>query len=157
MCCSQCLSLSRGRQRQFELQATLNIVPLLKTVHVASVITSYSLFVLRGFWQLRGTAMIGKNWARIVPHCVDSALLFSAIALAWQLGYTPANSPWLATKIVALLIYIGIGMLAFRFAKTYRLRLFAYLAAQLVFFYIIAVAITHDPYLITWLITWLIT
>jgi uncharacterized membrane protein SirB2 len=80
---------------------------------------------------------------------VDSALLVSAIALALQLSYTPANSPWLAAKIVALLIYIGLGTLAFRFAKTPPMRLVAHLAAQLVFCYIVAVAVTHDPFLIS--------
>jgi uncharacterized membrane protein SirB2 len=149
MCSDQDLSRTRRFERQFESQTILNIVPLLKTIHVASVVTSYGLFVLRGFWQLRGTAIVRQTWVRIAPHCVDSVLLCSAIALAWQLGYSPANSPWLAAKIVALFIYIGLGMLAFRFAKTPKLRFVAFLAAQLVFLYIVAVAVTHDPLLIT--------
>jgi uncharacterized membrane protein SirB2 len=84
---------------------------------------------------------------KIAPHSVDTVLLTSAILLAWQLGYSPTNSPWLAAKIVALLIYIALGMLAFRFAKTNGLRLAAWIAALLTFAYIVAVAITHDPFL----------
>jgi uncharacterized membrane protein SirB2 len=84
-----------------------------------------------------------RRWVRISPHCVDSVLLVSAIALAWQLGYTPTNSPWLAAKIVALLAYTAPGMTAFGIGGTRTMRLVAYLAAQLVFFYIVATAITH--------------
>jgi uncharacterized membrane protein SirB2 len=120
---------------------------LLKSLHVTCVILSYLLFLLRGVWGMRGSSVMQQRWVKIAPHGVDTVLLLSAIALAWQLGYTPFNSPWLAAKIVALLFYIGLGMLAFRFAKTPRLRLFAWLAAQVVFFYIVAAAITHDPFL----------
>lgn len=88
-----------------------------------------------------------QRWVRIAPHVIDTGLLLSAVLLAWQLGYTPFNSPWLATKIAMLLVYIALGMLAFRFAKTHRMRLLAWLAAQLCFIYIVAIAMTHDPLL----------
>ncbi len=120
---------------------------LLKTIHVTSVATSYALFFLRGFWLLRGSPIMRQRWVKIAPHSVDSVLLASAILLAWQLGYSPLNSPWLAAKIMALLLYIGLGMVVFRFGKTNKTRLVAWLCAQLVFFYIVATAVTHDPFL----------
>jgi uncharacterized membrane protein SirB2 len=118
---------------------------LLKSIHVTCVVLSYTLFFLRGLWLMRDSAIMQQRWVKIAPHSVDSVLLASAIALAWQLGYSPFNAPWLAAKIVALLFYIGLGMLAFRFGRTPQVRLAAWLAAQAVFFYIVAVAITHDP------------
>ncbi|MDD2701537.1 MAG: SirB2 family protein [Sideroxydans sp.] len=123
----------------------MNDLPLLKTIHVTAVITSIALFFLRGLWLLLGSDIMQQRWVRIAPHSVDTVLLLSAIALAWQLGYSPFNSPWLATKIVALLLYIALGMLAFKFARTSAQRLTAWLAALLVFAYIAAVAVTHDP------------
>lgn len=120
---------------------------VLKTIHVSCVATSYSLFFLRGYWLLRGSSIMQRRWVKIVPHSVDSVLLASAIALAWQLGFSPLNSPWLAAKIVALLLYIGLGMVVFRFGKTSGVRLAAWLSAQLVFFYIAAAAVTHDPFI----------
>jgi uncharacterized membrane protein SirB2 len=125
----------------------LTIAQFLKIIHVSSVGISYGLFALRGFWRWHSSALMARRWARIAPHCVDSVLLISAIALAWQLGYTPVNSPWLAAKIVALLVYITLGMMALGIAGTRTKRLVAYLAAQLVFFYIVATAISHDPLL----------
>lgn len=120
---------------------------LLKSLHVTCVIISFLLFFLRGIWLLNDSPIMRQRWVRIAPHSVDTVLLVSAITLAWQLGYTPFNAPWLAAKIVALLLYIGLGMVAFRFAKTRTLRIAAWLSAQLAFFYIVAAAITHDPLL----------
>jgi uncharacterized membrane protein SirB2 len=124
----------------------LAITNFLKIVHVSSAAISYCLFALRGLWRWRGSSIMERRWVRIAPHCVDSVLLVSAIALAGQLGYAPLNSPWLAAKIVAVLVYISLGMVAFRIASTRTARMAAYLAAQLVFFYIVAAAITHDPF-----------
>jgi len=120
---------------------------LLKSLHITCVVLSYTLFFLRGLWLLNGSPLMRQRWVKIAPHSVDSVLLLSAILLAWQLGYTPFNSPWLTAKIIALLLYIGLGMLAFRFGRTRQTLLAAWLSAQLVFFYIVAVAVTHDPLL----------
>lgn len=120
---------------------------LLKHIHLTCVAFSYTLFFLRGLWLINHSPLLQQRWVRIAPHVIDTALLTSAILLAWQLGFSPFNSPWLAAKILALLLYIGLGMVAFRFAKTNQQRLVAWLAAQLAFFYIVAAAFTHDPFL----------
>lgn len=118
---------------------------MLKLIHISCVVLSFSLFFLRGIWLLRGSPLLQQRWVKIAPHSVDTVLLLSAITLAWQLGYTPFNSPWLAAKILALLLYIGLGLVTFRFAKTNHQRLAAWLSAQCVFFYIVAAALTHNP------------
>jgi uncharacterized membrane protein SirB2 len=118
---------------------------LIKSIHIGCVALSYSLFFLRGVWMLHDSPVLQQRWVRIAPHTVDSVLLASAIALAWQLGISPLTHPWLAAKIVALLLYIGIGTFALKRGKTKRIRLVAWLIAQLVFFYIVSVAVTHSP------------
>lgn len=122
-------------------------MPLLKIIHLSAVVVSFTLFFLRGIWLMRASPIMQQRWVKIAPHSVDTVLLVSAIALAWQLGYTPFNAPWLTAKIVALLLYIGLGLLAFRFARTTAQRLTAWLSALLVFCYIVAAAVTHDPQL----------
>lgn len=118
---------------------------MLKHIHVTCVALSYSLFFLRGVWMLRESPALQQRWVRIAPHALDTLLLASAIALAWQLGISPLSTPWLAAKIVALLLYIAIGSVALKRGKTKRIRLVAWLAAQAAFFYIVSVAVTHDP------------
>jgi uncharacterized membrane protein SirB2 len=118
---------------------------LIKFIHIGCVALSYSLFFLRGVWMLRDSPTLQQRWVRIAPHAVDSVLLASAIALAWQLGISPLTRPWLVAKIVALLLYIVIGTFALKRGKTKRNRMIAWLTAQLVFFYIVSVAVTHNP------------
>jgi uncharacterized membrane protein SirB2 len=118
---------------------------LLKYIHVTSVALSYSLFFVRGIWMLRDSPLLQHRWIRIAPHTVDTVLLASAIALAWQLGYSPLTHAWLAAKIIALLLYILIGTIALKRGKTKRTRLIAWLTAQAIFIYIVYVAMTHDP------------
>lgn len=95
--------------------------------------------------MLRDSPSLRQRWVKFAPHTVDTVLLASAIALAWQLGISPLSAPWLAAKIVALLLYIVIGAIALKYGRTRRIRLGAWLTAQLVFFYMLSVAVTHNP------------
>lgn len=118
----------------------------LKYLHVSAVLLSLALFVLRGVWMLTDTLAQRGRWVRIVPHVVDTVLLASALTLAFSLGWYPfVNSPWLTAKVLALLVYIGLGTVALKRGKTKTVRAVAWGAALLVFAYIVAVALQHQP------------
>ncbi|HEY0664971.1 MAG TPA: SirB2 family protein [Gallionella sp.] len=119
---------------------------LLKNLHIGCAAISYALFVLRGIWTLRGADIMRQRWVRIAPHAVDTVLLSSAIALAYTIGQYPFVVGWLTAKVLALLLYIGLGFVALRFGKSRSIRLFSWLAAQAVFLYIVLVAISHEPF-----------
>lgn len=116
-----------------------------KLIHVSCVALSYSLFVLRGVWMLRDSAMLRRGWVRIVPHVVDTLLLASAILLCLQLRLYPGADPWLTAKVLALVVYIALGTVALHRGRSKRTRLGAWLAAQGVYFYMVAAALTHSP------------
>ncbi len=120
---------------------------LIKMIHVSSVITSFLFFFMRGVWLIRESSILRQRWIKILPHVVDTILLTSAIALAYESHRTPVSDPWLTAKVSGLLVYIGLGMIAMRFGKTRRIRISAWVAAQCVFIYIVAVAITKSPVL----------
>ncbi len=117
---------------------------LLKTTHVACVILSYALFFVRGVWMIRGSAMLGRRWVRVVPHVIDTLLLASAIAMLVVMALNPFAVPWLAAKIAGLVVYIGLGIVALRRGRTRGARIAAWVAAQAVFFYIVAAAVTKQ-------------
>jgi uncharacterized membrane protein SirB2 len=121
---------------------------VLKLVHVSCAIASYAMFFQRGIWMLRGSPMIRVRWVKIVPHIVDTVLLASAVMLTLRIQQYPFVNAWLTAKVLGLLVYIGLGIAAFRFAHTHGARLAAWLAAQAVFVYIVAVALTHRPLLV---------
>ena len=119
---------------------------LLKTVHISSAAGSYILFFLRGIWSLNGSAIMSQRWIKIVPHVVDTLLIVSAIMLAFSIREYPFVDAWLTAKVIALLLYIGLGFVALRYGRSKTVRLSAWVMAQLVFTYIVLVAISHNPW-----------
>lgn len=120
---------------------------LIKMIHVSSIITSFLLFFVRGVWLIKESPALHQRWVKVLPHIVDTILLTSAIALAFHIKQNPINDSWLTAKVIGLLIYIGLGMIAMRFGKTRQTRINAWIAAQCVFAYIVAVALTKNSLL----------
>lgn len=118
---------------------------LVKMVHVTCVAVSYTLFFLRGVWLIKGSPVMRQRWVKVVPHITDTLLLASAVTLAIGIGQYPGTDAWLTAKVAGMVLYIGLGMVAFRFSKTPQARVAAWLGAQLVFFYIVATALTRNP------------
>jgi len=117
----------------------------LKMIHVATAAVSYALFFVRGIWMIDGSPRLGERWARIVPHVNDTLLLAAAIWMTILTHQYPGTHAWLTAKLAALLFYIGLGTVALKRGKTRRTRITAWLVAQAVFFYIVAVALTRNP------------
>jgi len=118
---------------------------LLKLTHVICVVLSYAGFVLRGIWMIRDSRMLERRWVRVLPHVVDTVLLASAIALAVVLKQYPLAEPWLTAKVAGLALYIVLGMVALRAGRPKPLRITVWVAAQMVFIYIVLVGLTRSP------------
>jgi len=118
---------------------------LLKLLHVGCAIATYALFLLRGIWRFGASPRAGARWVRVAPHAIDTVLLASALGMAWTLVPFPAMHPFLLAKVLAVCAYIALGMVAFRLGRTRRVRLAAWIGAQLVFMYIVGVAVTKSP------------
>lgn len=119
---------------------------LLKHLHMTFVLLTFMSFFIRGIWMWRASPLLHKRVVKILPHLIDTLLLISALMLAFQLNLTPGANPWLLTKIIALVVYIGLGVVAFKHSKP-AVRKTAWVLALLVFFYIVAVAFTKSPLL----------
>ncbi len=118
---------------------------LLKLIHVTTAAVSYALFFVRGIWMISDSPRFRERWAPIVPHVNDTLLLAAAIWMTILLRQYPGTHAWLTAKLVALLVYVGLGMAALKPGTTRRARIVAWLAAQAVFFYVVAVALTRNP------------
>ena len=117
----------------------------LKHLHVATVAISYALFVVRGVWMMRGSPMLQRKWVRVLPHVNDTVLLLAGVSLAVMISQYPFAAGWLTAKVLALIVYIGLGMVAIRRGRTRGVRIAAWIAGQLVFAYIVLVAVTKSP------------
>lgn len=118
----------------------------LKHLHLTAVALSFTLFALRAFWMLRESPLLQKRWVKIVPHIIDTVLLVSALSLAWMLQQYPFVDGWLTAKVLALLAYIGLGTIALKRGKTRKVRIMALAGAVLSAGYIVAVALSHQPF-----------
>jgi len=120
---------------------------LVKTIHVGCALLSILGFTARGVLMMRDSAILQMRLLKIAPHIIDTLLLGSAIWLAVSYGLSPADNPWLLAKIIALLVYIGLGTVALKRGKTKQVRIIAWFAALLVFAYIVAVAVSKSALL----------
>lgn len=116
-----------------------------KTIHQLAVAVSLGGFFARGAGALLGARWATSRAAKTLPHLVDTLLLLSALALAWMLKLTPANAPWLLAKIIGLLLYIALGVVALRPSLHKGVRTGAWLAALATAAWIVSVAITKHP------------
>jgi len=115
-----------------------------KIIHVTAAALSFSGFFVRGVWMLKDSDMLKQRWVRITPQVVDTVLLVSAIVLAVQLRMSPLAQPWLMAKIIALVVYIGVGLVALRFGRTKTTRTAAWLLGMVIFAYIVSVAVSRS-------------
>lgn len=116
-----------------------------KSVHLATVAITLTLFVLRGAWMMADSPRLGARWVRVVPHVNDALLLASAIVLAYLMGQYPFVDAWLTAKVIGLLVYIALGTVALKRGRSKGVRVAAWVGALAVFAYIVAVAVHHDP------------
>jgi len=81
-----------------------------KPLHVACAIVSASFFLIRGLWMLQSSPRLQQLWVRIAPHAIDTVLLLSGVYLAmlWQWA------TWILVKLVVVVVYIVLGLLALR-------------------------------------------
>ena len=114
----------------------------LKHTHLTAVVLSFSLFFLRGLWMLADSPQLQERWVKIVPHVIDTVLLASAIALAVLIHQYPFVQTWLTAKLIALVVYIGLGTVAIKRGRSKGVRVIAWIGALFTFGYIVAIPLS---------------
>jgi uncharacterized membrane protein SirB2 len=116
-----------------------------KLVHQGAVALSLAGFAIRGAASLAGASWVQRRLAKTLPHVIDTVLLLSALILAWMLRLDPANAPWLMAKIIGLVVYILLGIVALHPRRPRALRAGAWIGALATAAWIVSVAITKNP------------
>ena len=86
---------------------------MIKSLHFALAFLTVAGFVIRAGWSYTASDMLQQKWVRIAPHVVDSLLLILGVILAFNLAQGPWQA-WLFAKLVALVAYIGFGVMTLR-------------------------------------------
>lgn len=143
------------RQRASDARAIpgrrMNLFNAVLYLHIACVVVSVSLFVLRYWWSWSGNRLLDQRWVRIAPHCSDTLLFLSGAGLMAITHYLPftEEGTWLTEKLFGVIIYIALGFIALgrRRQRSQQSRFVAFLLALVVLFIIIQLAITRTPLL----------
>ncbi len=117
----------------------------IRLLHVCCVASSGTLFAARGILHLGNVRFANHRALRLLSYVIDSLLLAAAIALMLILHQYPFLNGWLTTKLLLLVLYVALGTIALKRARTTGSRGVALLAALATFAYIIGVALAHDP------------
>ncbi len=117
---------------------------LLKHLHLTFVALAFLVFLIRGILLFMNSALLDKKLLKIAPHIINTIMLISGIVLAVHLGMSPGEQPWLLAKIIGLILYIGLGVAAFKVSNPLA-RKVLWVDAIIVFAYIASVAITKSP------------
>jgi uncharacterized membrane protein SirB2 len=118
----------------------------IKQLHLACAALSIGGFVLRGVWMLRASPLLKARLTRILPHVNDTLLFGAGLWLMVTTRQVPDQHPWLTAKLIAIVVYILLGMVALKRGRSPRIRAAAFVAALTTFGYIVAVALTRSPW-----------
>jgi uncharacterized membrane protein SirB2 len=122
------------------------LYPQIKLVHVAAVIASGSLFLLRGL-----AIQVRASWAMAAPirylsYGIDIVLLAAALALVSMLPWATFANGWLWAKLFLLLGYVVLGSFALKRGRTRAVRAACLIASMALFACVYAIARTHNPF-----------
>ena len=119
--------------------------PQIRMVHISAVVASGAVFALRGVLRLAGSHQSHHPLLRYGSYAIETLPLTAALMLLSVLRIHPGNQPWLAVKLLLLVTYVVLGSYALKRAHTVRMQRAAFLAAVVVFLYMVGVARAHHP------------
>lgn len=124
----------------------LEYYPHIKLLHIAAVIASGSMLLLRGLFVQAGR----RGWALAVPlrylsYAIDTTLLTAALMLVGILPLASFGNGWLLMKLLLLPVYVCLGWLALRHDGVPGTGAAFLAGAMLVYALMLAIARTHHP------------
>ncbi|ADU92269.1 SirB2 family protein [Taylorella equigenitalis] len=114
----------------------------IKFVHEHAAYMSISLFVIRILISYFKPEILLQNWAKYLPHLIDSVLFVCALMLVWVYGF---NHLFIICKILCLGLYILLGHKALKKSKSQSEKTVYAIASIFVFVWIIGMAKYKSP------------
>jgi len=122
-----------------------DVFSLLKIIHISTVVFTGSYFFIRGLALINHQQWYKEIRARKVSRYNDTTLLLSGMGMAALMEQYPFIDAWLTAKILLIVIYIILGMLALYWLQSWKQKILAGLAALLVYGYIVGIALSKNP------------
>ena len=117
----------------------------LRQAHIAFVVVSVSIFVLRGLLMLANSRHVNSAWLKYTSYTVDTLLLTAALMLTTIIHQYPFQTGWLTMKVALLVVYVVLGSIALKRGRTQAVRVVAFVAALVTIAFLYTVARAHHP------------
>lgn len=85
---------------------------MLKHLHLLFVLLAVVSFPVRLAAAEYKPELLQEKWLKIAPHALATLLLLTGIGLVFQGNWLDGEYGWIIAKVVAMLGYIGLGVLA---------------------------------------------
>ena len=118
---------------------------MIKSLHLIFIVTSLISFSGRFALSYLKPELLQNKIFKIAPHIIDTVLLVSGITLVLQGGWLEGEFGWIASKLVLLVGYIVLGVIAMRATNGVK-RWGAFVGAISCFVGIFAIAITKNGF-----------
>ena len=115
---------------------------ILKHTHLSMITLSIILFEWRFLMNKMRRRRPGP-FLRVAPHVIDTVLLATGVAMIALSGAVPWKVSWTLAKLLALLVYIILGLVAMKSRGP--VAVLAFVLATLVFVYMVLVALSKSP------------
>jgi uncharacterized membrane protein SirB2 len=113
---------------------------MIKIFHLTFVLLSITSFVGRIYLAEKQPEMLKQKWINIGPHIVNSLLLLTGFTLVFQGEWLSGEYGWIVAKLIALVAYVGLGIIAIKSQGDLRWKAFAGAIACFVYIAIVAVS-----------------
>ncbi|TAN65526.1 MAG: invasion protein [Methylobacter sp.] len=118
---------------------------MIKILHLSFILLSISSFIGRVYLAEKRPEMLEQKWIKIGPHVLNTFLLITGFTLVFQGSWLSGEYGWIIAKLIALVAYVGLGIVAIKSQGELRWKAFA--AALACFVYIAIVAVSKHAFI----------
>ncbi|NKF49601.1 SirB2 family protein [Shewanella sp. WXL01] len=111
------------------METFYSLYPAVKHTHMLFLALSIALFVLRFGLHLRQSPLMEKKLLKVGPHVIDTFLLVSGFTLCFMIKQYPFVDAWMTEKIICVVAYIVLGIMALKSNRNKLFKFFAFIGA----------------------------
>lgn len=118
---------------------------MIKSIHIIFILLSFTSFFSRFALSIIKPELLQKKIIKIAPHIIDTLLLISGVTLVFQGNWLAGEFGWIISKLILLISYIILAVMAMRLKGSKRW--FAFAAAIACYVYIFVIAISKHGFI----------
>ncbi|MBR9729470.1 SirB2 family protein [Shewanella intestini] len=111
------------------METFYSLYPTIKQSHLLFIGLSVLLFMVRFALHLKQSPLLDKKLMKIAPHVIDTFLLLSGVTLCFMIKQYPGVDPWMTEKIICVISYILLGIMALKSNRNKLFKFFAFIGA----------------------------